>query len=222
MMTAMTEQEDVTHEEVSDMSELMEMDSQRITWNIKAIHATKNDLEIVTDSNIMTSSPIKIGIIDSGVEVLGKTAIEERINLVDREGNTIPMQEDLTGHETSIVGIINTRDDDYGWVGVNPKVDLFDIKVFDDVNQVPLSRIIERIQYAIEKDIKVLNMSFNENYVVGSWYAQQSGGHNGTIESTGYLTSEVKLLKKAANNADEGNYSATKNKPVNLVLQSGL
>ena len=390
VVTAMTKEEkDI---EYNDMCELMKMDSQQIPWNVKAIHVTKQDLEMFIDSNPMINSSIKIGIIDSGVEVLGEIKTVERINLIDREGSAVPMYEDLTGHGTSVAGIINARDDDYGLVGVNPKVDLFDIKVFDDVNQAPLSRIIEGIEYAMEKEIKVLNMSFgtnvsseilhrkiaeayelgmllvassgnegiveypaaydevmavgatteknkvanfslvgteseivapgeaimtsgllggyavesgtslaaphvaaaatllwekdptmsndfirqllnksarrlddtnsgnglldvakafeiydeflqayepgkieykeipenkdnmisfNENYVVGSWYAQQSGGHNGTIESTGYLTSEVKLLKKAANNADEGNYSATKNKPVNLVLHGG-
>lgn len=44
--------------------------------------------------------------------------------------------------------------------GFNPNMDLYSIRVLDQQNEAPVSRVIEGIQWAIDHDIQILNISF--------------------------------------------------------------
>ena len=189
-------EEDVTVTAMAeDIEEVEEgtLEPQKVTWNIKAVNGEKQNLDIERS----TSSNMKIGIIDSGIEALGEIEPTERINLQPVEGEEVvvnPIFEDVTGHGTSVAGIISAADDEYGIVGINPDAQLYDIKVFDEYNTAPLSRIIEGIQYALDKDVDILNMSFGtpisseilhqkiaEAYNEGMLLVAASG-NNGVIE----------------------------------------
>lgn len=189
-------EEDVTVTAMAeDIEEVEEetLEPQKVIWNIKAVNGEKQNLGIERS----TSSNIKIGIIDSGIEALGEIEPTERINLQPVEGEEVvvnPIFEDVTGHGTSVAGIISAADDEYGIVGINPDAQLYDIKVFDEYNTAPLSRIIEGIQYALDKDVDILNMSFGtpisseilhqkiaEAYNEGMLLVAASG-NNGVIE----------------------------------------
>lgn len=150
---------------LSELSILNEVDTQEqlVTWNLKAVNGDQESLKDIESSNISCSA-IKIGVIDSGIEYLSEIEPKERVNLTKSSDAEIeydnPIYEDITGHGTGVAGIISAKDDNAGLVGISPNAQLYDIKVFDENNCAPLSRIIEGIQYAIDQKVNVLNMSF--------------------------------------------------------------
>lgn len=81
------------------------------------------------------------------------------VNFVDDEDNISVWYQDLTGHGTTIASVI-VGDEDNGFEGVNSEVDLYSVKVLDENNQAPISRIVEGIYWCIENDINIINMSF--------------------------------------------------------------
>ncbi len=121
-------------------------------WNMKIIHTTGEEV---------TKQKIKIAILDSGVDYLDNIQIAEQINLIPGQEDFTTMYIDETGHGTAIAGIIagKTRQGETA-TGINPEVELYSAKILDENNQAPLSRIIEGIHWAIEKDVQIINMSF--------------------------------------------------------------
>ena len=45
------------------------------------------------------------------------------------------------------------------FTGINPGMELYSVQVLDEQNEAPVSRIIEGIEWAVENDIKILNIS---------------------------------------------------------------
>lgn len=122
-------------------------------WNMHAINA--ND----ECSNVTSSEKIKVAILDSGVDIIDGINLTETINLVPNEKEISPMFLDLTGHGTAIASII-AGNGEGGIYGINPNVELYSVKVLDENNSAPISRIIEGIYWCIENDINIINMSF--------------------------------------------------------------
>lgn len=80
------------------------------------------------------------------------------VNLEVEERN--PLFEDATGHGTSIAGIIAADKADGELQGIAEDVNLYSVRVLDENNEAPVSRIIEGIYWCINNDIDVINMSF--------------------------------------------------------------
>lgn len=125
-------------------------------WNLKAIHATQEE----TDNSSENAGMVKIAVLDSGICVTDKLNVSQYINLVTEEDFVIPYDNDGTGHGTAVAGIIGAKNDGIGMVGVNPGADLYSVKIFDEFNMAPLSRVIAGVQWAIENNINIINMSF--------------------------------------------------------------
>lgn len=70
---------------------------------------------------------------------------------------------DGTGHGNSVAGLIAAADNKTGITGINPNVEIFSIRVLDDNNISPISRVIEGIYMAIEENVNIINMSFGVN-----------------------------------------------------------
>lgn len=121
-------------------------------WNIQAIHADEVPTVNRSDRNV------RVAVIDSGMDETEELNIVDRINLAD-EGHPSELFEDVTQHGTSVAGIIASKGYE-GIEGVNPNVDLYSAKVLDDTNVAPISRVVEAIYWAIEKDVDIINMSF--------------------------------------------------------------
>lgn len=68
--------------------------------------------------------------------------------------------EDYTGHGTSVAGIIMGSTGDIKVDGINPNVELYSAKVLDDNNIAPISRVVEGIYWAIDKNVDIINLSF--------------------------------------------------------------
>lgn len=67
---------------------------------------------------------------------------------------------DGTGHGNSVAGLIAAKENGEGITGVNPGAALYSIRVLDNNNTAPISRIIEGIYMAIERKVDIINMSF--------------------------------------------------------------
>lgn len=121
-------------------------------WNIKAIHA---------EDAHGGSGQIKVAVLDSGADIMAKYPMAGFVNLVNPEENS--NGEDCTGHGTSVCSIIGQDSDEEGTRGVagdEENVELYSVKVLDAYNQGPVSRVAEGIQWCIDHDIDIINMSF--------------------------------------------------------------
>ena len=120
-------------------------------WNLKMIHA-----EQITSLDI---KPIKVAIIDSGIDFTEELNVVERKNYAD-EGYVVPLYEDVTGHGTGIAGIIAAKEKEFGIKGINPYCELYSVKILDSNNKAPMSRVIQAIYWCIDNDIDIIHMSF--------------------------------------------------------------
>lgn len=102
---------------------------------------------------------IKVAIIDSGINFSTDLNVVERKNFIpDDECNIL--YEDATGHGTAVAGIVGALDNEEGITGVNPGVELYSARVLDTKLEAPVERIVEAIDWAIEQDVDIINMSF--------------------------------------------------------------
>ncbi|MFB5662705.1 S8 family serine peptidase [Alteribacillus sp. HJP-4] len=68
--------------------------------------------------------------------------------------------DDDNGHGTHAAGILAADQEDAGLVGIAPDADLHAVKVLDEEGNGSLSRVISGLEWAIEQDVDVINMSF--------------------------------------------------------------
>ncbi len=121
-----------------------------VEWNLDAI-------------NIAGRNPVqngKVAIIDSGIDYSQDIDVAERVNFVPGQDKVSVLYEDNTGHGTCIAGILAAEDNDLGITGVNPNVELYSAKVLDGSNSAKISQIIDAVNWAIEKDVNILSLSF--------------------------------------------------------------
>lgn len=121
-----------------------------------------------------------------------------RIDLVPNTiYDSLGIYNDVTGHGTGVAGVIAADKNDKGIIGIAPDVSVYSIRVLDENNEAPISRIIAGIEWAIENDIDVLNMSFGtENYSAQLYNAIRRAYENGIVlvasaGNTGGLSEQV-------------------------------
>lgn len=66
---------------------------------------------------------------------------------------------DDNGHGTHVAGIIAANQPSVGLIGVAPNVDLYAVKVLDKNGTATLTTIMRGIQWAMEEDVDIINMS---------------------------------------------------------------
>ena len=126
--------------------------TSKIEWNMQMIRHTKRIKK--------THKKIKIAVLDSGVDYGNDIDLAESISLVPGEEEMSPLFIDGTGHGNSVAGLIAAMDNKEGITGVNPNSEIYSIRVLDDNNCSPVSRVIEGIYLAIERNVNIINMSF--------------------------------------------------------------
>ncbi len=81
-----------------------------------------------------------------------------------------------------MAGIIAAEKNNNGIIGIALNVSVYSIRVLDEDNEAPISRIIAGIEWAIENDIDVLNMSFGtENYSANLYNAIRRAYESGIV-----------------------------------------
>lgn len=109
-----------------------------------------------------TASGVKVAIIDTGIDRDHpdlKTNIAGGINTV----NPRKSAEDDNGHGTHVAGTIAGIDNEIGVIGVGPSASLYAVKAFGSSGFAYTSDIIEGIQWCVNNQMDVINMSFGSS-----------------------------------------------------------
>ncbi len=125
-------------------------------WNVRMVNADK----IGNVKGRKKGKRIKIALLDSGVDCGNDISLAYSVSLVPGEEEMTKVFMDGSGHGSSVASLIAAEDNGEGITGINPNAEIYSIRVLDDANQAPISRVIEGIYMAIEKKVNIINMSF--------------------------------------------------------------
>lgn len=180
-------------------------DNKDPEWNLQAINV--DDVDVDTNKE----KKVKVAVLDSGVDFVAGVNLTGTVNFVDAEENITVYYQDLTGHGTSIASVI-AGDGENVVQGINPNVELYSVKVLDENNQAPISRIIQGIYWCIENDINIINMSFGtatyskalekaveDAYKANILMVAAAGNHNSDVE---YPAAFEEVMAVAATNIE--------------------
>ena len=133
--------------------------SQVLPWGVDRI-----DAESVWPP---TGIGVNVAVLDSGIDKKHPDlAVAGGINFVGRtpEKNAPRGQwNDEFGHGTHVAGIIGALDNGFGVVGVAPDVSLYAVKVLGNDGLGDVSDLIAGIEWAVENNMHMLNMSLGTN-----------------------------------------------------------
>lgn len=164
--------------------------SRTIPWGVDQIGAP----EIWSKS---VGQNIHIGVIDTGIDFKHpdlKNSISRGINLLNRR----LMPHDDNGHGTHIAGTIAATGRYSGIVGVAPKAIIHPVKAFDQNGSAYVSDIIAGIDWCVQNDLDIINMSFGmktynptlEQAVLNAYYSGKvivaSSGNDGRKKTIDY------------------------------------
>ncbi|PEL03309.1 S8 family peptidase [Bacillus sp. AFS017336] len=108
------------------------------------------------NKSIYNGYQVKVGILDTGIDFNHKDLnIKRGISLVDNSNNYI----DYSGHGTLVAGIVMGLDNDTYKAKTLPEAQLFSIKALNNNGEGKISNIIAGVQWAIDNEIDILNMS---------------------------------------------------------------
>ncbi|MBR1693278.1 MAG: S8 family serine peptidase [Lachnospiraceae bacterium] len=117
--------------------------TQEAEWNIRMVHGD-------VDSDL-TGEPVKVAIMDSGIELLSGIPVHGMVNLVKTEQDIAYYMNDMSGHGTAVAGIVTD---------IAENAQLYSVKIMDRENKASLSSVIEGIYWCIDNNIDIINMSF--------------------------------------------------------------
>ncbi|MBI2980461.1 MAG: S8 family serine peptidase [Chloroflexi bacterium] len=126
------------------------LSGQVLPWGVDRI-----DAELVHPSNNGTG--IKVAILDSGID-LDHPDLAVSGNVTFVTGTTTG--DDDNGHGTLVAGIVGALDNDIGVIGVAPEAALYAVKVLNYNGSGTMSNILSGIQWALDNNMQVINMSF--------------------------------------------------------------
>ena len=143
------------HEKTSVINSV---DDHEAFWNIVSVGSEEGG--ILTIDEDVALDPVKVAILDSGVDYTEDIDVYMRKNFIPGEDGISVIYEDISGHGTSVAGIIAAKDNDEGITGINPYVQLYSARILDENKQAPASRVVAAIDWAIEQDVDIINISF--------------------------------------------------------------
>ena len=116
--------------------------------------------EIIDNNN----STVKVAVIDSGImpehdDLRANINMSEAKDYVDGDNNPIDSS-NIESHGTHVSGIIAAvSNNSYGVAGISNKIEIIPIRVFEN-DSADSSKIAEAINYAIDINADIINMSF--------------------------------------------------------------
>ncbi|MCU9614801.1 S8 family serine peptidase [Caldibacillus lycopersici] len=123
--------------------------AQVITWDRERVKLRES-----IQSNF-TGKGIKVAVIDTGIALHDDLQVAGGISFVDYTTSYY----DDNGHGTHVAGIIAAKNNNIGVVGIAPDVQLYSVKVLDFDGSGYISDLVEAIQWSIENDMDILNIS---------------------------------------------------------------
>jgi len=161
---------------------------QVLPWGVDRIGA-----ELVHSWN--KGQGVKVAILDTGID-LDHPDLRVAGDVTFVPGTT--SGDDDNGHGTLVAGITAALDNSIGTVGIAPEVELYAVKVLDKNGIGTMSSLRRGIEWAIENDMQVINMSFGVDAKLGHEFrrvlkeAYRAGivivaaaGNDGTAEGEG-------------------------------------
>ena len=122
-------------------------------WSYDSINMHK-------DMKAVSNKKIKVAIIDSGINALKGIKVKKQIDLVPGIDDESSFFTDITGHGDGVAGVIASGENG-AMQGICPDVvEIYSIKVLDENNSTPVSRVIEAINIARDEKVNIINMSF--------------------------------------------------------------
>jgi hypothetical protein len=126
------------------------MPAQMVEWGAKKVQAPS------AWASDFTGKSIKIAVVDSGIETTHEDLkIAGGVSFVDYTTS----YNDDNGHGTHVAGIIGAKNNQVGIVGVAPDSELYAVKVLDQNGVGYLSDLLEGIDWCIENNIDIINLS---------------------------------------------------------------
>lgn len=122
-----------------------------LPWNIECVAGDPRN-------NKYTGKGVKVAVIDSGIDVHNDLATKQWIDFSDKVNGYKPI--DNNGHGTEIAGIIAAQKNNYGMIGISYDSDIYSVKILDKNNEGYISSVIKAIEWCIDNNIDVINMSF--------------------------------------------------------------
>lgn len=153
-----------------ELDGLVQAQGDSIPWGIQKVQAP------AVHKDGVQGAGVNVAVFDTGISAHPDLTIKGGVSFVDG----VTSYADDNGHGTHVAGTIAAIADGNGIVGAAPEANLYAVKVMDANGSGRYSSIIEGLDWAIEHDIDVINMSF--------------GGHENS-----------KLLEKAIEKAYKNN-----------------
>jgi PKD repeat protein len=104
---------------------------------------------------------VRIGVIDTGIDpnhpdlhVAGGYSFFRKS----------PDYSDIVFHGTHVAGIIAAKRNGFGVVGMAPEAEVYSLAVFNEIGQASIGNLIDAIQWCIDHDIDIINMSFGSDF----------------------------------------------------------
>jgi thermitase len=132
------------------------------TKNALTVAAGKPDADVdaVEAWDVTTGDGIKVAVLDTGVATDNEDIAANVV--LHANFSTAATGEDNYGHGTHVAGIIAATRDTEGVSGVCPDCSILDGKVLNDDGSGSTSAIANGINWAVENDAKVINMSLGQ------------------------------------------------------------
>ena len=133
--------------------------SQEIPWGISRIFG--NEEYFFPSWDFSTGQGVAVAVLDTGID-------ENHVDLPNFLGGTNTIDDthwglDKHGHGTHVAGTIAALNNSTGVVGVAPGADLYAVKVMDDNGRGSHSALISGIEWAVDQNIPIINMSLGGN-----------------------------------------------------------
>lgn len=137
---------------------------EEVQWNLEMVNST--GIECILEEQ---QSDIVVAVLDSGISYSTDMNVVKSVNFVEVDEEIEPFYEDVSGHGTSVASVIgayareNDTEDEITVQGVNPGVTLYSVRVLDDDNKSSIGRIVQGLDWCIENNVDIVNMSFGVN-----------------------------------------------------------
>jgi len=125
---------------------------ETLPWGVDQI-----DADLVWAQMANKGEGVKVALLDTGINLKHPDLVDNiygGYNAIDPRKAPV----DTYGHGTHVAGIIAGMDNEIGVIGVAPRANLYAVKVLD-VNSGYISDVIDGLQWCIDNQMQVINMS---------------------------------------------------------------